>query len=96
MNQPHDNANAGQERTSLPESILIGMECPQVRIFPVNPLALSNYRKAFAPGGGKNDPVDAHLLMQFLQHYREQLRELKVNSPQTRELATPPCRILSA
>ena len=64
------------------------MECPQVRIFPVNPLALSNYRKAFAIGGGKNDPVDAHLLMQFLQHYREQLRELKVNSPQTRELAT--------
>lgn len=64
------------------------MECPQVRIFPVNPLALSNYRKAFAPSGGKNDPVDAHLLMQFLQHYRQQLRELKVNSPQTRELAT--------
>jgi hypothetical protein len=26
--------------------------------------------------------------MQFLQHYREQLRELKLNSPQTRELAT--------
>ena len=63
------------------------MEYSQVRIFPVNPLALASYRKAFAPGGGKNDPVDARLIMQFLEHYREQLRELKVNSPQTRELA---------
>lgn len=63
------------------------MEFEQVRIFPVNPLALASYRKAFASGGGKNDPVDARLIMQFLQHYREQLRELRRNSPQTRELA---------
>ncbi len=63
------------------------MEYEQVRIFPVNPLALASYRKAFAPGGGKNDPVDAKLIMQFLHHYREQLRELRRNSPQTRELA---------
>jgi hypothetical protein len=62
------------------------MEYPQVRIFPVNPLALANYRKAFAPGGGKNDPVDARLIMQFLQHYRAQLRQLIPNSPETREL----------
>lgn len=60
---------------------------PQVRIFPLNPLALANYRKAFAPGGGKNDPVDAKLIMQFVEHYRDQLRQLKPNSPQTRELA---------
>lgn len=62
------------------------MEYSQVRIFPVNPLALANYRKAFAPGGGKNDPVDARLIMQFLQHYRDQLRQLVPNSPETREL----------
>ena len=62
-------------------------EYPQVRIFPLNPLALANYRKAFAPGGGKNDPVDAKLIMQFVVHYREQLRQLKPNSSQTRELA---------
>jgi hypothetical protein len=42
------------------------LEYPQVRVFPVNPLALCSYRKAFAVGGGKNDPVDAQLLMQFL------------------------------
>jgi transposase len=62
------------------------MEYPQIRIVPVNPLALANYRKAFAPGGGKNDPVDARLIMQFLQHYRDQLRQLVPNPPETREL----------
>lgn len=64
---------------------LLEYEC--VRIFPVNPLALANYRKAFAPGGGKSDPVDANLILQYLEHYRSQLRKLKTNSPQTRELA---------
>jgi len=63
------------------------LEHPQVRIYPVNPTALANYRKAFAHGGGKNDPLDAKLILQFLQRYREQLRPLKPNAPQTRELA---------
>lgn len=72
----------------LPHGALINalMEYPQVRIFPVNPFALANYRKAFAPGGGKNDPVDARLIMQFLQHCPAQLRQLIPNSPETREL----------
>jgi transposase len=47
---------------------------------------LANYRRAFAHGGGKNDPIDANLILQFLLHYREQLRPLKLNSPLTREL----------
>ena len=64
------------------------LECEKVAIFPVNPLALASYRKAFAHGGGKNDPVDARLIRQFLQHYRSQLRPLKRNTPETRELAT--------
>ncbi len=62
-------------------------EYAHVRIFPVNPLTLASYRKAFNPGGGKSDPVDADLIMQFLVHYRVQLRQLTPNSPQTRELA---------
>ena len=63
------------------------LEYSHVRIYPVNPNALANYRKAFAHGGGKTDPVDANLILQFLLHYREQLRELKQNSPLTRELS---------
>jgi len=65
---------------------LIGYD--DLQIFPVNPTALANYRKAFAHGGGKNDPNDAKLLGQFLQHYHQQLRPLRHDEPVTRELAT--------
>lgn len=63
------------------------LEHPRVRLYPVNPNALANYRKAFAHGGGKNDPVDAKLILQFLIRYRDQLRPLVPNAPPTRELA---------
>jgi len=59
-----------------------------VIIYPVNPASLASYRKAFAHGGGKNDPVDARLLAQYLLNYHEQLRPLKQDEPLTRELAT--------
>ena len=58
-----------------------------LQIFPINPAALANYREAFAHGGGKNDPSDAKLLGQFLQHYHQQLRPLRRDEPITRELA---------
>lgn len=58
-----------------------------VVIYPINPAALANYRKAFAHGGGKNDPSDAKLLADFLQHYRQQLNPLRRDEPITRELA---------
>jgi hypothetical protein len=38
-----------------------------VIIYPINPAALANYRKAFAHGGCKNEPSDAKLLADFLQ-----------------------------
>lgn len=63
------------------------LEHPQVHLYPVNPNALANYRKAFAHGGGKSDPVDAGLILQFLAGHREQLRPLQPNAPLTRELA---------
>jgi transposase len=64
------------------------LQYPLVTIYPVNPDALANYRKAFTHGGGKSDPVDARLILQYLQHYREQLRPLQIDSPLTRELAS--------
>ena len=57
-----------------------------IDIYPINPTALANYRKAFAHGGGKNDPSDAMLLAQYLQHYIDQLRSLRHDSSITREL----------
>ncbi|MEQ1827518.1 MAG: transposase, partial [Pirellula sp.] len=57
-----------------------------VRIYPVNPKALANYRGAFAHGGGKNDPVDARLILKFIEQNREHLRPLQKDSPETTEL----------
>lgn len=64
------------------------MEFPCVEIFPVNPAALASYRKSFKHGGGKNDSVDAKLILKYLQNYRAELRPLIRNSPETRELET--------
>lgn len=58
-----------------------------VVIYPINPAALANYRKAFAHGGGKNDPTDAELLAQYLEHYLDKLRPLRQDEPMTTELA---------
>ena len=58
-----------------------------ITIYPVNPAALAAYRKAFAHGGGKNDPGDALLLAQYLKHYIDQLRPLRQNQPLTRKLS---------
>ena len=63
------------------------LEYSQVRVYPINPNALANYHKAFAHGGGKNDPVDAKLILQYLMHYREDLQSLRQDAPLTRELA---------
>lgn len=56
-------------------------------IYPINPAALAAYRKAFAHGGGKNDPSDALLLCQYLNHYIDRLRPLQKDQPLTRALA---------
>lgn len=61
-------------------------EFPCVHIYPVNPKALANYRSAFAHGGGKNDPVDARLILRFIEQNRDQLRPLQKDSPETSEL----------
>lgn len=66
-------------------SALIDYE--DITIYPINPAAMANYRKAFAHGGGKSDPVDARLLVDFLQHYLDRLKPLVRDLPLTRELA---------
>lgn len=63
------------------------VECDDITIYPVNPAALAAYRKAFAHGGGKNDPSDALLLCQYLKHYIKRLRPLRQDQPLTRKLA---------
>ncbi len=55
------------------------LEHPSVKLFPINPHAMACYRKAFAHGGGKSDPVDARLIMQYLAIHQQQLRPLQLN-----------------
>ena len=74
--------------TSRGALINVLVQYPMIAVFPVNPNALANYRKAFNHGGGKSDPVDARLIAQYLQHYRERLLPLRKDQPLTRELAT--------
>jgi transposase len=45
-----------------------------LRLYPVNPQTLSQFRKAFYPSGAKDDPVDADLLLEILMTHRQHLR----------------------
>jgi transposase len=45
-----------------------------LRLYPVNPQTLSQFRKAFYPSGAKDDPVDADLLLEILITHRQHLR----------------------
>lgn len=56
-------------------------------IYPINPKQATRFREALYPTGRKNDPIDAQLLAQFLQHHHTALRPLQPDSPLTRRLA---------
>jgi transposase len=45
-----------------------------LRLYPINPQTLSQFRKAFYPSGAKDDPVDADLLLEILMTHRQHLR----------------------
>src|SRR6516162_9358720 len=45
-----------------------------LRLYPVNPQTLSQFRKAFYPSGAKDDPIDADLLLEVLMTHRQHLR----------------------
>jgi len=61
-------------------------EYPIVEIFPVNPAAMSHFRKSQAHGGGKSDPVDARLNLVFLKQNVAIMTSLLEDSPETTEL----------
>ena len=63
------------------------LQYDDITLYPINPAAMAAYRKAFAHGGGKNDPSDAMLLCRYLRHYIDQLRPLRQDQPLTRTLA---------
>ncbi len=64
---------------------LAGFE--EIELYPINPKQLASYRDAVCPSGAKDDPADARLLAQFLQHHHQQLRRWQPDTVQTRRIA---------
>jgi len=56
-------------------------------IFPANPATVSQYRKAFATSGAKDDPSDAMIQADFLMLHMNKLRMLEPESASIRALA---------
>jgi transposase len=57
-----------------------------LRLFPVNPRCLAEFRDALRASGAKDDPMDAQLLGEFGCKHAEHLRELQLDDPATRQL----------
>ncbi len=57
-----------------------------VHVYRVNPKSLADYRKAFSPGGAKDDPTDAEYLLEMVRIHRQRLAVWLPDDPQTRAL----------
>ena len=57
-----------------------------LELYPIHPSTSANYRKAIFPGGRKNDPVDADLLLDLLTRHRDRLRRMRPDHEETRKL----------
>lgn len=69
-------------------ALFVGLaDYPELELYPINPKQLANYRKAFYPSGGKNDPNDAELLADFLKNHHGKLRPWTPEDEQTRRIA---------
>lgn len=55
-------------------------------LYPVNPMTMASFRKAWATSGAKDDPTDADLLLQLLAQHSDKLRCWKANDPITHKL----------
>ncbi len=56
-------------------------------LYPLNPQALANFRKAFAVSRAKDDPTDAQLMWEYLLKHRDRLRLWTPEDVDTRRLA---------
>lgn len=52
-------------------------EYPFIEIFPLNPISACRFRESLYPSLSKDDPVDAHLILEFLRKHSERLRRLE-------------------
>ena len=59
---------------------------PNLRIYPIHPRSSAQFRKALHPSGAKDDPADADILRELLEHHREHFRPLSPDTVETRGL----------
>jgi transposase len=57
-----------------------------VHVFRINPKSLADYRKAFSPGGAKDDPTDAEYLLEWAELHRGRIKPWVPDDAQTRAL----------
>lgn len=62
------------------------MEYDFLVVYPVNPVGLASYRKAFRLSGAKDDPSDAQLLLELLEQCHRQLNAWQPQDSRTRKL----------
>jgi transposase len=62
------------------------VHCPDVVLYPVNPLSLSRYRHAFVTSRAKSDSGDAAFLLELLRDHRHKLTPWQPDDEQTRAL----------
>lgn len=62
------------------------LKYPFLRLYPVNPRCLADFRKAMIASGAKGDPSDADLLCELGCKHWERLRELELQDEATRQL----------
>lgn len=55
-------------------------------LFPINGSTLANYREAFRPSRGKDDPSDAEFLLDIIFTHQERLRAWEPEDEKTRKL----------
>jgi len=64
--------------------VLLGYDF--IHIFRINPKSLADYRKAFSPGGAKDDPTDAEYLLELVEQHRDRIKPWIPDDPSTRSL----------
>jgi len=57
-----------------------------VHVFRINPKSLADYRKAFSPGGAKDDPTDAEYLLEWVELHRDRIKPWVPEDTTTRAL----------
>ncbi len=55
-----------------------------VHVFRVNPKSLADYRRAFSPGGAKDDPTDAEYLVEWVRLHRDRIKPWVPDDVRTR------------